>query len=107
MNTGYPYFCLARTIFSLSLCLFSNCFLLCFRSFSSLLLIAASSSFLICCAFFTTLGMCLWRLIRLISGMWPYRSDRDWLYSRAWRCRADLMPCLSDAFARHSYWILN
>lgn len=62
------YFSFANTTLSRSLFLLSNCFFVCLRSFSSRRLMALSSSFLISPAFFTTLGICLWRLIRLISG---------------------------------------
>lgn len=48
------YFSRAKIIFSRSLRRFSNCFLLCFLSFSSRLLIDFNSSFLISPAFFTT-----------------------------------------------------
>lgn len=63
------HFSRAKIIFSRSLFRFSNCFLVCFLSFSSRLLIDLSSSPLISPAFFTTLGICLWRLIRRISGL--------------------------------------
>lgn len=98
----YNHFSEARTIFSRSFLRFLNCFLVCLRSFSSLLLMALSSSPLISPAFFTTLGMCLWRLILLISGMWAYRSERASLYSRACLCFALLIPSRFEAFARHS-----
>lgn len=65
------HFSRARTALSRSLCLFSNCFLVCFRSFSSRFLIAFNSSCLISPAFFTTLGICLCLLIRRISGYIP------------------------------------
>lgn len=53
-HTTACYFSRARIIFSRSLRRFSNCFLLCFLSFSSRLLIDFNSSFLISPAFLTT-----------------------------------------------------
>jgi hypothetical protein len=61
-----------------------------------------SSSPLISPAFFTTLGICLWRLILRISGMCAYRSERASLYSNACLCFALLIPSRFEAFARHS-----